>query len=518
MFECLSATRRKKGDFRQELLHPINTVRRLGMGKMDTVARKPGDAGVWFTISPTGSPGASLRHKKMEVQEMQQSPSQAASASRAHRSVEQREFGDISAEVPLRADPVEAAGDSREATSLFADGEGLDLEEIPEDRPEDADECADYIDTYMRQLARTRLLTGEGEKEIALRLEEARRELEEIGLSLPFAAQEFLHVLSRSKVPDSDDGGKRDGSVAATLDVPTQAVSIGTENAIQRKGCETELSLLVTQMNTRSELARKRIEHKVGLPLADLQELVEQIARVKIQYIEARNTLTKANLRLVVTIAKRYANRGLSLSDLVQEGNMGLMKAAEKFNSKMGYRFSTYAVWWVRQAIRRAIKEQTRSIHVPAHMLETAQQVTRVSHELAHELGREPFPHEIAGKLGLPVKRIREAPHIPPEPISLETPVGDEGARLADLIEDKNALSPQEPALVHDLAEALNEALSTLTEREEKLIRMRFGIGETSTYTLEQVAKAFGVTGERVRQIEAKALKKLKSHAKTLLL
>ncbi len=379
-----------------------------------------------------------------------------------------------------------------------------------EDRPEevDNDELTDHVQQYMRQLAKTPLLTRGGEQEAALRIEEARRELEEIGLSLPFATQELLNIFFRSKtISDPWDGGKSDEWVIATLESLKQAhgQSERTKSSEQSDRYEGELSQLIAGTNAGNELA--------GLLTAELKQLVGQITRAKNQYIEARNVLTKANLRLVVAIAKKYMNRGLSFPDLVQEGNVGLMKAAEKFDSGMGYRFTTYAVWWIRQAITRAIKEQARTIHIPAHMIETAQQVARVSHKLAQDLGREPFPHEISGEMGLSVKKIREVLHITPEPISLETPAGDEGTILADLLEDKNATGPQGPALLHDLVEELNKALSTLTAREEKLIRMRFGIGEGSQHTLEQLAQTFGLTRERVRQIEAKVLSKLRHHA-----
>ncbi|HME43460.1 MAG TPA: sigma-70 family RNA polymerase sigma factor [Syntrophorhabdales bacterium] len=394
--------------------------------------------------------------------------------------------------------------DSQEMMIPFEDREPVAHEGPLEDEPEDVDddELKDHVQQYMKQLGKTPLLTGEGEKEIALRIEEARRELEDIGRSLPFAAQELLNILSRSRmVSDQRDGGKSDERVA-TLENPKQAQN-QTGNREQSDQSGADLSRLIAEM-------------KASIPTTELKQLVERIKRAKKQYVEARNVLTKANLRLVVTMAKKYMNRGLSFPDLVQEGNVGLMKAAEKFDGRMGYRFSTYAVWWISQAMRRAIGEQTRTIHIPAHMIETVQQVTQVSHKLAQDLGREPLPHQIAKEMGLSVKKIREVLHITHEPISLETTAGDEGGRLVDLLEDKNATDPQGPALLHDLAEELNKALATLTTREEKLIRMRFGIGEKSFHTLEQVAQTFGLTRERVRQIEGKALSKLRHHAKAL--
>ncbi len=439
---------------------------------------------------------------------MRQPPSRTESGNRVRQPVKQRRFLKSPPESPLWKEPAETATptaeDGEETTGLFEDGE-LFHEGLQEERPEgvDDDEVKDHVQQYMRQLARTPLLTEEGEKEVALRIQEARRELEGIGLSLPFAAQELLTMLSRSEADGGTGGARAIG--------PKQDQSKETDSPEQCDRSGAQLNRLITEMDTGRELARK----KTDLPIAELDEVLERIKRAKKQYIEARNVLTKANLRLVVTIARRYMNRGLSFPDLVQEGSAGLMKAAEKFDCRMGYRFSTYAVWWIRQAIRRAIKEQTRTIHVPANMLETVQQVARVSHDLAQSLGREPFPHEIAGEMGLSIKKVREVLHITHEPISLETAVGDEGVHLVDLLEDKNATDPQDPALGHDLAGGLNKALATLTPREEKLIRMRFGIGEASQHTLEQLAETLGLTRERVRQIEAKALKKLRHYVKT---
>lgn len=346
-------------------------------------------------------------------------------------------------------------------------------------------------------------LVQKGKKRGTLTYQEIMNTLQGVELT-PEQIDEVYESLSAMGIEVIPDTGEIEVLDSSEEPEPDEIQVEEEENA-------NELDLSVPEGVGIDDPVRMYLKEIGRVPLLSAEEEVELAKRMELGEEEAKRRLAEANLRLVVSIAKRYVGRGMLFLDLIQEGNLGLIKAVEKFDYRKGYKFSTYATWWIRQAITRAIADQARTIRIPVHMVETINKLIRVSRQLLQELGRDPSPEEIAAEMDIPVERVREIHKIAQEPVSLETPIGEEeDSHLGDFIEDEDAPAPAEAASFILLKEQLEEVLETLTPREEKVLRLRFGLDDGRARTLEEVGQEFGVTRERIRQIEAKALRKLR--------
>ncbi|MBA4391017.1 MAG: RNA polymerase sigma factor RpoD [Syntrophus sp. (in: bacteria)] len=433
----------------------------------------------------------------------------------------------------------------KEKTETHEEGtqEWGEVERFPSERTDN------IIWAYLKDIGRVSLLTSEEEYTIAKRIEEGERKIRNLLFDLAYAIHELQEIAGNLKKDsvnivdvikniDELNHTKKDeekykkktitliNTIKGYYDKKEEMQKNMTgrakeatkkQNMKKLQGIEEKIEESLITLNLNKKVLEEIIR-KIGKQLKFMDD--KEIKKVKRRLMEigeienglktVKNRLIQANLRLVINIAKKYLNRGLSFLDLIQEGNMGLMKAAEKYDYQKGYKFSTYSTWWIRQAITRAIADYARTIRVPVHVLETMNKITKVTISLFQELGREPNLDEISLKAGLPLEKVRKIMKVSNEPISIETPIGDDESKLGDFIADPKSPSPFNELVGISLKEEIDKVLSTLTPREEKVIRMRLGIGEKTDYTLEEVGEVFGLTRERIRQIEAKALRKLK--------